>query len=124
VTFFIDNHLPRAFAAFIRDQGDEAIHLRDRFPTGISDEAWLAEAGIHGWIVLTADHGIRGGAERLALESANVIAFFCYKELNNKRIETRMKWFSQRWPDIREQSRHAQRGDCYEVPEKRPIRKL
>jgi hypothetical protein len=53
----------------------------------------------------------------------NVI-FFCYKGLNNKRIETRMRWFTQRWPDIREQARLAQRGDSYEVPEKQPVRKL
>jgi hypothetical protein len=124
VTFFIDNHLRRAFAELIRGSGEEAIHLRDRFPVGVSDETWIAEAGVHGWIVITTDHGIRGGAERAALESAHIITFFCYKGLNNKRIETRMRWFAQRWPDIRQQARLAQPGDSYEVPEKQPVRKL
>lgn len=39
----------------LRDAGFNVIAHNERFPPDASDETWLAEAGVNGWIVLTKD---------------------------------------------------------------------
>ena len=48
----------------------------DRFKAGVTDQEWLAEAGRHGWIVLTKDQAIRHRSNELgALVNSRVRAF-------------------------------------------------
>ena len=60
----------------LRDAGANVIRHTARFPRGVVDEVWLAEAGRNDWVVLTRDKRIRyRELERSALQAAKVRAF-------------------------------------------------
>jgi predicted nuclease of predicted toxin-antitoxin system len=60
----------------LRGAGEDVRVHDDLFPQDAKDEIWLAEAGRHGWIVLTKDKNIRYRAVELqALIAADVRAF-------------------------------------------------
>lgn len=77
-TFFIDRSLGRhAVANGLRAAGFNVIALHEEFPDETPDEEWLASAGKHGWIVLSADKRIRFRSnEREAFVRNNVRAVF------------------------------------------------
>ena len=59
-SFFIDRNLGRyAVVNGLRAAGFSAIALHEKFADQTPDEKWLASAGKHGWIVLSADKRIR-----------------------------------------------------------------
>lgn len=66
----------RVVAQALRDAGERVEIHDDHFAADATDEAWLADVGKRGWIVLTKDDRIRYRVtERTALESARVKAF-------------------------------------------------
>jgi hypothetical protein len=117
VTFFFDNHHSQWLVALLREQGVDAVHLRDEFDQGTDDKDWLPEVGRRGWILVTGDHRIlRRKEEKRVFHQARLISFFEAKEYNNKHRETRIKWVRSRWAHIEEHAAQAQPGDSYEVP--------
>ncbi|OQW32880.1 MAG: hypothetical protein A4E19_05880 [Nitrospira sp. SG-bin1] len=75
--FFLDRSLGKKRVATALRQAGATLHIHDdHFPPDAKDEAWLAEVGQRGWIVLTKDHRIRyRQVERLTLMKAGVAAF-------------------------------------------------
>jgi PIN like domain len=81
VKLFVDHNISfrvaRAAHA-IYEPEHEALALRDKFPTGISDVEYIRALGADGgWAVLTLDQGIRNRpAERAALMASKLTFFF------------------------------------------------
>ena len=77
LVFFVDRSLGRnVIPGALRGAGEEIRVHDDHFPQDAKDEAWLAEAGKNGWVVLTKDKHIRYRAGEIqALRAANVRAF-------------------------------------------------
>lgn len=58
--FFVDEDLDgEAFVRPLREAGLELIRHRDRFAKGIADAEWTPIAANQGWIVLSANTGMR-----------------------------------------------------------------
>jgi hypothetical protein len=77
LVFFVDRSLGRKVVphALRLAGGDVRVH-DDFFAQDALDTLWLAEAGKHGWVVLTKDARIRyRAAEVAALRAAKVRAF-------------------------------------------------
>ena len=77
LVFFVDRSLGRkVIPGALREAGEEVRIHDDYFPQDAKDEAWLAEAGKNGWVVLTKDKHIRyRTVEIQALRAAKVRAF-------------------------------------------------
>jgi predicted nuclease of predicted toxin-antitoxin system len=119
VTFFLDNHVSHRLAQMLREQGVDAIHLRQNFPRGAEDIEWIQEAGRQGWIVITADLNTRSRKEeRLALKKERVIGFFLAEGFTNKHRHVQWRWLSAQWQKIEQQAATAKPGECFQVPEK------
>ena len=60
LVFFIDRSLGRKIVAQALREISETVEIHDdHFAPDAKDEAWLAEVGKRGWIVLTKDDRIR-----------------------------------------------------------------
>lgn len=83
--FFVDNNLApaiaRALDALGSYDGHHVHHLRDRFPPGIVDAAWLGQLGEEGdWVILSGDYRItKRPHERRAWLDSGLTAFFLAK---------------------------------------------
>lgn len=77
LVFFVDRSLGRRIIpAALRTAGAQIELHDDHFPQDAQDQVWLAEAGKHGWVVLTKDKHIRHRAVEIhALLTAKVRAF-------------------------------------------------
>ena len=64
--FFTDRDLGKQFPARLREAGLTVERHADHFAPDAPDEAWLAEVGQRGWIVLTHDERIRYKPNELA----------------------------------------------------------
>lgn len=53
--FFLDQHLPRRLAAWIRTQGHEALHVRDLGMDHAEDKDIWREAGARGAVIVSKD---------------------------------------------------------------------
>jgi hypothetical protein len=119
--FFFDNQLPPHLAASIKAlanaDGDEVVHLRDRFKPDTPDVDWirtLSEEG--GWILICGDMNItRTKAERAVWKNAGLVGFFLKKGWINQtpweQAWRLVKW----WPTIVAQARIAAPGSTYYV---------
>ncbi len=54
--FYLDEDLPPRAAARVREQGGEATCSRDCGRNGATDDAQLAFAGEHGWVMVTRNY--------------------------------------------------------------------
>jgi len=81
-----------------------AIHLTDRFCASAPDEEWLPEARKHGWVVITADYGVRKDpVQRKILDGLTV--FFIVKSVFRQVLEDQAVWFIRKWPKIKKAAR-------------------
>ncbi|MEM1271784.1 MAG: DUF5615 family PIN-like protein [Bacteroidota bacterium] len=55
ITFYLDEHIPRAVASGLRRRGVSAITLPEAGMLGASDEEHLAYAREHGLVIVTQD---------------------------------------------------------------------
>jgi hypothetical protein len=78
--FFVDRSLGKSIVLGLRARGLHIYSMADVYgekkAQGLSDEAWLTDAGRNDWVVLTKDRAIRRRPnEREALMSAGVRVF-------------------------------------------------
>jgi hypothetical protein len=97
-------HLARALNALLEPEGDQVVHLTDRFPANTEDRAWigaLAEEG--GWVVISADLRIyRNPLEREAWRRARLIVFFLAQQWGKARNIEKAWRLLRWWPRIRD----------------------
>jgi hypothetical protein len=76
--FFVDRSLGgKIVADALRAAGEHVEVHDDHFAKDAADEAWLADIGGKGWVILSKDDRIRRNpVERQALLAAGVAAFF------------------------------------------------
>jgi predicted nuclease of predicted toxin-antitoxin system len=76
VVIFFDRSMPRSVVDALAQVRADVVWLEPTFAHDTRDEAWLAQAGTQGWIVVTRDRRIRTRpAERAAIERYDVGAF-------------------------------------------------
>lgn len=119
--FLFDNqlspHLADAIHSLAKQDGDEVIHLRKKFPPNTPDTEWLRQLGAEGsWIVVCGDLNIiRTRAERVVWRSVGLVGFFLKKGWINitpwEQAWRLVKW----WPTIVAQARIAAPGSTYGV---------
>lgn len=119
---FLDNnlspYLARALNALLEPEGDEVIHLSDRFSRQIDDRAWIdALAAEGGWTVISADRRIyRNRLEREAWRRSRLVVFFLAPQWSKAR-STEIAWRLLRWwPRIREQVAIVAAPAAFELP--------
>jgi hypothetical protein len=120
--FFLDNnlspYLARALHTLLEPEGDQVIHLIDRFARDIKDRAWIeALAAEGGWVIISADRRIhRNRLEREAWRRSRLVVFFLgpqWRRLRNIEIAWRLlPW----WPRIEEQARLVMPPAAFELP--------
>ena len=100
-------HLAHASNVLIRPEGDQVIHLTDRFRPDTGDLAWMSARGDEGgWVVISADRRIhRNRLEREAWRrQSGLVVFFLtpqWRRLRHLEIARhRLRW----WPRIDEQA--------------------
>ncbi len=119
---FIDNnlspYLAHALNTLLEPEGDQVIHLTDRFPPDTEDRVWIdALAGEGGWVVISADRRIdRNRLEREAWRRSRLVVFFLgpqWRRARNIEIAWRLlRW----WPRIEEQVRLVAAPAAFELP--------
>lgn len=119
---FLDNnlsfYLARALNALLEPEGDQVVHLTDRFRPDTEDRAWinvLAEES--GWVVISGDRRIhRNRLEREAWRRSRLIVFFLapqWSKAKNIEIAWRLlRW----WPRIRDQVAIVAAPAAFELP--------
>jgi hypothetical protein len=119
---FFDNnlspHLAHALNVLLGPEGDQVVHLTDRFPADTQDRVWIETLGDEvGWVVISADRRIhRNRFEREAWRRSGLIVFFLSPQWQRLRgIETAwrlLRW----WPRIDEQARLVAPPAAFELP--------
>ena len=75
--FFFDHNLSHRLPNGLREFGEDAIHLTEKFPSDTADEEWLRYVGENGLFLITRDDRIRWRPNELAaFKRYNVGAFF------------------------------------------------
>ena len=78
---FLDNnlspYLARALNSLLEPEGDQVVHLSDRFAPDTEDRVWIeALATEGGWVVISADRRInRNPIEREAWRRSRLVVF-------------------------------------------------
>lgn len=119
---FLDNnlspYLARALHTLLEPEGDQVVHLSDRFTPDTEDRVWIeALAAESDWVVVSADRRIhRNPIEREAWRRSRLIVFFLspqWRRLRNIDIAWRLlRW----WPRIEEQARLVSPPAAFELP--------
>jgi hypothetical protein len=119
---FFDNnlspHLAHALDVLLGPEGDQVVHLTDRFRRDTEDREWLgALGGEGGWVVISADRRIhRSRIEREAWRRSGIVVFFLgaqWARLRTLEIAWRLlRW----WPRIEEQARIVSPPAAFELP--------
>lgn len=70
--------VPRAIHELIKDNGSQAVSLREKFAANTPDIEWIGALGAEGgWAVFTADKAIaKNKAERAAWLQTDLVGFF------------------------------------------------
>jgi len=101
VRYFCDRSLGRRIPRELRARGIDAVAHDDFFTQHESDEAWLANVGQRGWIVLTKDDYIRyRAAETQAVLLYNVGCFVLMRR--NDTREQLLETLTAAWDKIEE----------------------
>jgi hypothetical protein len=96
---FLDNnlspYLALALNTLLEPEGDQVIHLRDRFPPDTGDRVWIeALSAEGGWVAISADRRIhRNCLEREAWRRSRLVVFFLspqWRQLRNIEIAWRL----------------------------------
>ena len=99
-------------------EGDQVIHLTDRFAANTEDLTWIRALGDEGgWVVISADRRIhRNRLEREAWRRSGLVVFFLtpqWRRLRYIEIAWRLlRW----WPRIDEQVRLVAPPAAFELP--------
>jgi hypothetical protein len=119
---FLDNNLSpalaRALHALLETEGDQVVHLIERFAPDTADRVWIDALGAEGgWIIISADRRInRNPIEREAWRRSRLVVFFLgpqWRRLRNVEIAWRLlRW----WPRIEEQARLVSPPAAFELP--------
>lgn len=118
MTFFFDECVSKNIAEALNClvKPTVILHLRHEFEEGAGDAEWIPIAGENGWVIVTTDGRIRkNSAEQEALEAANVISVFIFKEYPRWGIWDQVVWMVKYWPKIEGQAKKAQRGTTFYV---------
>lgn len=118
----LDNNLSpplaRALNALLEPEGDQVVHLTDRFPANTEDRAWigaLTEEG--GWVVISGDLRIyRNRLEREAWRRSRLIVFFLAPQWGRVRNIEKAWRLLRWWPRIREQVAIVAAPAAFELP--------
>jgi hypothetical protein len=111
-------HLAHALNALLEPEGDQVIHLTDRFRANTEDRVWMGALGSEGgWVVISADRRIyRNKLEREAWRQSRLVVFFLapqWARSRNIEIAWRLlRW----WPKIVDQARIVAPPAAFEVP--------
>jgi uncharacterized protein (DUF433 family) len=111
-------HLAHAFNILLGPEGDQVIHLTDRFPANAEDIVWMSAVGDEGgWVVISADRRIHcNRLEREAWRRSGLVVFFLtsqWRRLRNVEIAWRLlRW----WPHIRGQARLVAPPAAFQLP--------
>ncbi len=115
--FFFDNCVSQNLVQALRclEKRHDLVHLRDRFPEGTLDPAWIGALGVEGgWIIISGDPRIsRGKAERAAWMESGLTAFFCGEAWGSRRLMTQASELFRMWDDILERSKNATPASGY-----------
>ncbi len=99
---FLDNnlspYLARALSTLLEPEGDQVVHLSDRFAPDTEDRVWIeALAAEGGWIVISADRRIsRNPIEREAWRRSRLVVFFLSPQWRRLR-HIEIAWRLLRW---------------------------
>jgi hypothetical protein len=122
VRFFLDNCLSpyhaKGLRGFAEIQGNEIVHLRQRFDDDAADVEWIAELGSEGdWIIISGDTRItRSPIEKAAWHESNLTAFFFSEPFPSdsfwKQAHSLVGW----WPTIVLQARRTPQRHGFVMP--------
>jgi len=119
---FLDNnlspHLAHALDTLLGPEGDQVVHLSDKFDRQIADKDWIeALASEGGWVVISADRRIfRNPLEREAWRRSRLVVFFLAPQWRKAR-SIEIAWHLIRsWPLIREGAGIVEPPAAFEVP--------
>lgn len=118
---FDENLSPRLVAAVaaLSDRTMPAVvHLRDRFPAGTTDAAWMSALDPDDrWIVVSADLRIRRREKEAAvLQARGLTGFFLDKGWNALGLWHHASQFVRWWPSIVDAAGRARAGEWFVVP--------
>lgn len=124
--FFVDNNLSHRVARALHclvEPRHSVVHLKDRFPPGIADVAWInALAKEADWIILSADTAISRNPHEVEAwkRAGHPIFFFKYAWVQQNFWLQASRLFHL-FPEILKHAEKARSGDAFLVPFKGKI---
>lgn len=121
VKVLFDHNMPpviaRSLNELIKLDGHEAIALRDKFPTNISDIDYYKELGKEGgWIVISKDvKQVKKPAERDAILRSGVMVFYLKPAIQKQKVTEQTATIIWQWSNILKQFQLSD-GGLFEMP--------
>ena len=116
MTFFCDNCIPPVIVKLLELLRVTAVHLSVEFATNTKDEVWLSAIAERGWVLITADDGIRTRpAQRDALTQSRIITFFLPGSFASSGRWEQVRWIAVYWERIEKAARKAKPGDLFRI---------
>ncbi len=121
VKVLFDHNMPPVIAhslnELIKHDGHEAIALRDKFPTNISDIDYYKKLGEEGgWIVISKDvKQVKKPAERDAILRSGVMVFYLKPAVQKQKVTEQAATIIWHWDKILKQFELSS-GGLFEMP--------
>lgn len=96
--------------------GGDAKALRDEFRESTADTVWLAELGLRGWVLVTADRQILSRPQEVViLKQSRVTSFFLGRFFASLQFWGQAAWFVKHWPRFEQKAQTIAQGTCFVV---------
>jgi hypothetical protein len=111
-------HLAHALKVLLEPEGDDVVHLADRFPTNIDDRTWMTALGDEGgWVVISGDREIhKNRIEREAWRRSGLVVFFLASGWRRMRHVEKAWRLLRWWSRIEEQASLVSAPAAFEIP--------
>ena len=113
--FFFDNNLSETLPRGLKAFGEDAMHLKEKFPQDAPDKEWLKYVGENGIFLVTRDDRVRNRPNELQAFKQNAVGAFFLGGKNRNKCEL-IQQVVRNWPRMKQLAGGTSRPFAFRVP--------